>query len=100
MPSGTQSDSAVFPKLREVIAPIAHVSEHEIELDTSVVEELNFDSLRLLDLTFAIEASLGISEFPMQRWYDVEASRTDRRFTVRSLALVCEACVANQNLSA
>jgi acyl carrier protein len=64
-------------------------ADRRIHRDTSVVDDLGIDSLRLVELTLALEGELGIAEFPMQDWVDAEVTRTDRRFTVGSLVAAC-----------
>jgi acyl carrier protein len=57
--------------------------------DTSVVDDLGIDSLRFVDLTVILEEQLQIREFPLQDWYDSEAQKSGKRFTVGSLVSLC-----------
>ena len=79
-----------YDELRSIVARLANSNQGEIDRDTSIVDELNLDSLRLLDLTFAIEDAFEIDEFPMQQWYDAEAKSGGKRFTIGSLLSACE----------
>ncbi len=77
--------------LRALLAGIARgMGLAEITPETSIVEELGLDSLKLLELTLAIETNLALTDFPMQDWYDAEAAKDGARFTVESLAGACE----------
>jgi acyl carrier protein len=64
----------------------------EIRIDSSILDDLGFDSLRFIDLTLAIEDELGVADFPMQAWYDAEMEIKDGRrpFTVASLVTACQ----------
>lgn len=85
--------SSVFESVREVLATLVRrVSPAQIAQHTSIIDDLGFDSLKLIDLTLALEAHLGLREFPMQDWYDAESRRSDARFTVASLVAACEEC--------
>jgi acyl carrier protein len=66
-------------------------AREQIVGSASLVEDLGLDSIRFLDLTVALERALGVDEFPMQRWQDMEAGRPDKRYTVASLAELCAA---------
>lgn len=61
------------------------VREYEVTPGTSIVDDLGFDSLHLLDLVLALEATWGIDEFPIQVWYDRESVATGARFTAETL---------------
>jgi acyl carrier protein len=62
----------------------------------SLVEDLGIDSIRFVDLAFALEDALGLAEFPMQAWADEEATRGDKRYTVGSLVERCVRCLREQ----
>lgn len=65
----------------------------DIQLDTSLIDDLGLDSIKLVGLSIALEESFDISEFPMQDWSDEEAQRIGGRFTVASLVTACLRCV-------
>lgn len=67
-----------------------------IGLDMSLVTDLGIDSIRLVDLTFALQDCVGIEDFPTQQWVDDEMRKDGARFTVRSLVEHCEACLRIQ----
>lgn len=56
-----------------------------VQPEASLVDDMGCDSFRFVDLTLSLEKALEISEFPLHVWADAEGSKSDRRFTVRSL---------------
>jgi acyl carrier protein len=93
------SRSGAFEAIRRAICLVdRRLSREAIDLQTSVIDDLGMNSLRFVDLTLAIEEALGIPEFPMQEWYDEQASSAaGRRFTVDSLVTVGLRCVARHD---
>src|SRR5215468_3710827 len=86
----------VDARVRRIVIDLIPESERSptpILSDTSILE-LGFDSLRIAELTVALEEGLGIAEFPMQRWADAESCREDARFTLGSLVEACTSLVA------
>ena len=66
--------------------------EVAIRFDSSLVDDLGFDSLMFVELTVSLEDRLGVGEFPMRAWADEEArTKGVARFTVRSLVRTCTA---------
>jgi acyl carrier protein len=65
----------------------------DVQLDTSLIDDLGLDSIKLVGLSVALEDAFDISDFPMQDWSDEEAQRTGGRFTVASLVTACLRCV-------
>lgn len=63
--------------------------EDGIQLESSLVDDLELDSLKFVDLMGAIETAFGIDEFPMQAWVDAELEREGSRFTVAALLDAC-----------
>ena len=51
----------LIAKVKEVIVETLHVEEEDVTLDASFTEDLDADSLELVDLTMAFESELGIS---------------------------------------
>jgi acyl carrier protein len=60
-----------------------------IQLESSLVDDLCFQSLTFIDLTISLEEEFGLAEFPMQRWADQQLPKSGRRFEVSSLVDVC-----------
>jgi acyl carrier protein len=86
---------AVIGSLRRVNRSIAQV---HIDHDSSLVDDLGFDSLKMIDLVFALEDDLGIVEFPLQAWWDCELGKArGERFTVGSLVSKIAACVSSDD---
>jgi acyl carrier protein len=62
----------------------------DVRLESSLIDDLGFDSLMFVDLTVLLENRLGIEEFPMRAWADAERARENEgRYTVRSLVRAC-----------
>ncbi len=51
----------LIAKVKEVIVETLNVEEEDVTLDASFTEDLDADSLELVDLTMAFESELGIS---------------------------------------
>lgn len=81
-----------FSKISPILSKLARdagAGEVVIGLDTSLIDDLGFESLTFVDLTLSLEAALQLPEFPMQRWADQELPLTGRRFMVASLVDAC-----------
>ena len=52
----------IFEKLVALIAEQSNVDEDSITMDTSFVDDLNADSVDLMDLSVALEEEFGIEE--------------------------------------
>lgn len=63
------------------------ITSQAVEPDTSIVDDLGFDSLDFVDLTLELESAMGLEEFPIQQWADIQMDQAPPRFTVRALAL-------------
>ena len=50
----------MFEKVREIIADKLSISEDEITMDSSFLEDLNADSLDIVELIMALEDEFGI----------------------------------------
>lgn len=50
----------VFEKVRDVIAQQTGISPEEIKMESSFVEDLNIDSLDLVELIMALEDEYGV----------------------------------------
>lgn len=51
----------LFDKMKEVIVETLGVEEEDVKLDASFVDDLDADSLELVDLTMALESELGVT---------------------------------------
>ena len=63
----------IFEKLVALIAEQFNVDEDSITMDTSFVDDLNADSVDLMDLSVALEEEFGIEEMADE---DVSAINT------------------------
>ncbi|MCD6254297.1 MAG: acyl carrier protein [Thermotogae bacterium] len=54
------SKEEIFEKVRTLVAEKLGVDEDEVELESSLEEDLGADSLDLVDLTMAIEDEFGV----------------------------------------
>jgi acyl carrier protein len=52
--------------------------------ESSVMTDLGFDSISVVELVCAVEQALCIQELPLQSWLAEESEREDGRFTVSS----------------
>ena len=64
-------------------------ANHEIRPDSSLVADVGFDSLSMVEALVAVEQALGIDELSLVAWTDEELEREGPRFTVASLVDVC-----------
>ncbi|AEX85090.1 acyl carrier protein [Marinitoga sp. 1135] len=51
----------LFEKVKEIIVETLNVDEEDVTLDASFTDDLDTDSLELVDLTMAFESELGVS---------------------------------------
>ncbi|KUK81293.1 MULTISPECIES: acyl carrier protein [Petrotoga] len=51
----------LFEKVKEIIVDTLSVDEEEVTLDASFTDDLDADSLELVDLTMAFESELGVT---------------------------------------
>ena len=56
---------------------------------TSIVHDLGMTSLKMVDMTLALEDAFQIEEFPIQDWIDGEAQKGEGGFAVQSLVDEC-----------
>lgn len=52
----------IFEKLKELIAEQFNVDEDSITMETSFADDLNADSVDLVDLSMALEEEFGVEE--------------------------------------
>ncbi|GAB6189451.1 acyl carrier protein [Marinitoga arctica] len=51
----------LFEKVKEIIVETLNVDEEDVTLDASFTDDLDADSLELVDLTMAFESELGVT---------------------------------------
>ncbi|HNV05727.1 MAG TPA: acyl carrier protein [Petrotogaceae bacterium] len=51
----------LFTKVKDIVVETLNVDEADVTLDASFIDDLDADSLELVDLTMAIESELGIT---------------------------------------
>lgn len=66
---------------------------------SSLLDDVGLDSLKLVDLTVALEEALGVDEFPMQDWVDSQQGDSSK-LTVASLVYACRELLSNQEQAA
>jgi acyl carrier protein len=95
---GTWNEESLFEKIRSILRTLLSDMHQEealqqilsaMSMETSLVEDMDIDSMRFVDLTVALEKELNLPEFPMQDWVDEEEIKQDKRYTVRSLVDYC-----------
>jgi acyl carrier protein len=76
--------------VRAALVSIDHRLKHrDLTDEISLDEDLGMDSLRYVDLTFALEDAFCIDELPIQNWIDSERERPTPRYTIGSLIRFC-----------
>ncbi|MEY2635502.1 MAG: acyl carrier protein [Actinomycetota bacterium] len=54
------SDQEILDTLRAIVAEIAGIDESAIELDKSFVDDLDIDSLSMVEIAMEMDAKLGV----------------------------------------
>jgi acyl carrier protein len=54
------SDQEILDTLRAIVAEIAGIEESAIELDKSFVDDLDIDSLSMVEIAMEMDAKLGV----------------------------------------
>ena len=80
--SGATLD-AIHEALSRINRKIRRADVHE---SSSLTDDLGLDSVRFVELTFALEDVFELDAFPMDEWAASEMTRAGKRFTVASLA--------------
>ena len=88
---GAASREQVFEVVRAELARLrrpefAHV---EISPGSSLLGDLGFDSLSMIEVAATLEDALGIGELSLARWREQESEKIGARFTVGSLTELC-----------
>lgn len=55
------SDQEILDALRSIVAEIAGIDEAAVELDKSFVDDLDIDSLSMVEIAMEMDAKLGVS---------------------------------------
>ena len=55
------SNEEIFDKVKEVIVDQLNVEEDEVSEEASIIDDLNADSLDIVELVMALEEQFGIS---------------------------------------
>jgi acyl carrier protein len=62
----------------------------EVRADSSVMTDLGFDSISIVELVCGLEQALGVGDLPLASWLADESEREDGAFSVSSLvAFTC-----------
>lgn len=56
----TMSDQEILDTLRSIVAEIAGLDESAIELDKSFVDDLDIDSLSMVEIAMEMDSKLGV----------------------------------------
>lgn len=54
-------DDAIFDKIKEILVEQLGIDENEINMDSNFTDELNADSLDIVELVMAMEQEFGVS---------------------------------------
>ena len=79
---------AVLTEVHGILARLKPDKRPQITPTTSVIFDLDMDSLGLVDLSAALEAAFDLDEFPIQEWCDEEEAIAGS-YSVDSLAREC-----------
>jgi acyl carrier protein len=92
--------AAVDHAVLEVLAALCrrtHGTDLTFVGSANLFSDLGLSSLELVDLTVELERSLGIDEFPLQLWLDLQPTLADG-YTVGSLVAACGRLTAGLEL--
>lgn len=96
MPPVEEDVLAAIQRTVEEVRSNAGLPSRPAELDHSLVDDLELDSLMFVDLTLILEENLQIAQFPMEDWAALESRKTGARFTIRSLMETAVQVVARE----
>jgi acyl carrier protein len=69
------------------------LTERDLRANASIVDDLGIDSIRIVDLTLALQDIFGCSGAPVQEWAD-EQERSGQCYTIASLSERCGSWLA------
>jgi acyl carrier protein len=75
---------AIHEALFRINRKVRRADVHE---SSSLIDDLGLDSVRFVELAFALEDVFELDAFPMDDWAASEMARPGKRFTVASLAV-------------
>lgn len=61
----------------------------DIAPETSLVADLGFDSLSMIEVATVLEEAFAIEELPLNSWRERESDKAGARYTVASLVELC-----------
>jgi acyl carrier protein len=73
-------------EVRELLRERGVSERRDLSAETSLIADVGLDSLAFVDLTFRLEAKLGLRELPLQDWIDAESMKVGRQHTIGSLS--------------
>lgn len=89
---GTTPSSCTRAQVHRVLCTLSArrgYLESAVTEEASLIDDLAFDSMELVDLSVALEAALGVRDLAVEQFIDLEATREGKRFTVGALMHWC-----------
>jgi acyl carrier protein len=77
----------IFTVLQEQLKKLADSYEtipDEIHWSDSIMTDLGFDSITVVELCCAVEEALQIKELPLNQWLNEESDKDGERYTIAS----------------
>lgn len=81
------SKGHIFTVLQEQLKKLADSYEtipDEIQWSDSIMTDLGFDSITVVELCCAVEEALQIRELPLNQWLNEESDKDGERYTIAS----------------
>jgi len=76
-------------QVRRALAEVSRLAcPEDIRPSMSLIDDLAIDSVKLIELTVALEDSLGVDECPLREWLDASDADTSA-YTVATLVANC-----------
>jgi acyl carrier protein len=94
-------EAALDGAVLEVLAALcrrAHGTDLTLLASANLFSDLGLSSLELVDLAVGLERNLGIDEFPLQLWLDLQPTYGADGYTVGSLVAACGRLTAGLEL--
>jgi len=76
--------AALDEQIRCLRARDDRIADCSVTFDCSMMTDLGFDSISLLELICELESALGVGELPLNTWLAEESDKDAERFTVAS----------------
>jgi acyl carrier protein len=96
---GSSNDERVYALVKQLLLVLAPAGLGEaIDRASLLIDDVGLDSLKFVDLTVGLERTLGVREFPMQRWID-DLMDSGLPMTVGALVSCCEDLLREQQRS-